>query len=451
MFINKFLMSFELNQYYKPPLSSNQYYNDNADVDPFTLLGGQEHTPQGDDDIDSFNQSQNIPFDHSINITENLIDNEYSAAPAPLRPHNFYIDSFNSELNKENNKIKKLFEEEEKNDTIHNKFSFFDNPNFFEDKKNMVSYDYAYNQEYQEFDNENNINNDNNNFNIINDDDNEKEKIINYKETPFPKNFSDSNFNMNSKDAPVNGLGNSSSSQDTNGTSNNNIDITPGFCNNNNDSKENILDAAITNLDESNNNNENKIFNFTKKEPETKNSKNITKKTNNQEANKKNKSRSNRRLKSDSIRKKIKARFHKKLRNIINKKLKDNGSKMYFELFPQSFITNIKISHNKAILKLTMRELLKMYFGKIAKDREKVKTNKKVLDYLDKKENVKIKNGIDNFLTSSYADVIQKYMRSKYFEDDVNKLWTEGESKEYIDKYKLLGLNWVEFYMNQKI
>ena len=124
---------------------------------------------------------------------------------------------------------------------------------------------------------------------------------------------------------------------------------------------------------------------------------------------------------------------------------------MYFELFPQSFITNIKISHNKTILKLTMKELLKMFFGNIAKDREKVKTNKKVLDYLDKKENINIKNCIYNFLNSSYADVIQTYMRSKYFEDDVNKLYAEGESKEYINKYKLLGLNWVEFYMTQKI
>ena len=441
-------MSFELNQYYKtPPLSKNQYNNENADLDHFTLLGGQDITPQGDDDIDSLNQNQNIFLENSI--TENFIDNEYSAAPAPLRPHNFFDNNFNSESNLENYKIKKLLEEEEKNDIIHNKFSFFENPNFFENKKNLENSDYTYNQEYQEFEEENNINNDNNNFNIINDDENEKPKIINYKEISNSKNFIDSNFNMNSKDAPVNGLGNSSSSQDTNGTSNNNIDITPGFCNNN-DPKENILDAAITNLEESNNNNENKIFSFTKKENETENNKKITKKCN-QEICKKNKSKSNRRLKSDSIRKKIKARFHKKLRNIINKKLKDNGSKMYFELFPQSFITNIKISHNKTILKLTMKELLKMFFGNIAKDREKVKTNKKVLDYLDKKENINIKNCIYNFLNSSYADVIQTYMRSKYFEDDVNKLYIEGESNEYINKYKLLGLNWVEFYMTQKI
>ena len=76
-------------------------------------------------------------------------------------------------------------------------------------------------------------------------------------------------------------------------------------------------------------------------------------------------------FKPDGLRKKIKARLHKKLRDIINQKLKECGSKMLFDLFPQPFITNVNVMHNKAYLKLTMRTLLKMIFGNKPKDREK--------------------------------------------------------------------------------
>ncbi len=158
-----------------------------------------------------------------------------------------------------------------------------------------------------------------------------------------------------------------------------------------------------------------------------------------------------RKFKPDSLRKKIKARLHKKLRDIINQKLKECGSKMLFDLFPQPFITNVNVVHNKAYLKLTMRTLLKMIFGNKPKDREKVKTNLKVLEYLDSHDKIRHCSGVDKFLNSTYEDVITEYINGKYFEEDVNKLYGEGESKEYINKYIFIGKHLIEFYNNGKI
>ena len=90
-----------------------------------------------------------------------------------------------------------------------------------------------------------------------------------------------------------------------------------------------------------------------------------------------------RKLKPDSLRKKIKSRFHKKLREIINKELKQCGSILLFDLFPQSFITNINIEFNRPLLNLTMRELFQKIFGFKAKDKEKINYNTKVLKYIE--------------------------------------------------------------------
>jgi hypothetical protein len=162
----------------------------------------------------------------------------------------------------------------------------------------------------------------------------------------------------------------------------------------------------------------------------------------------KNKKKPLRKFKPDSLRKKIKARMHKKLRDIINKKLVKCGSKMIFDYFPQPFITNVNVMHNKAYLKLTMRTLLKMVFGNKPKDREKAKTNLKTLNYLDSNDNIRINSGVEDYLNSTYEDIIINYINGKLFEEDVNKLYEEGESQEYIDKYKFIGKHWIDFYNN---
>ena len=151
-------------------------------------------------------------------------------------------------------------------------------------------------------------------------------------------------------------------------------------------------------------------------------------------------------FKLEGIRKKIKSRLFKQLKIYYNNKLLNSNSKMVFDYFPQSFITDVSIINNKSYLNLTMRNLLTKIFGTRAKDKEKLSINKKVLSYLDENPDIRIKSGIDNFLNSYYKDVIKEYVDGELFKDDIIKLKDEEESEEYIRKYIELAKNFVEFY-----
>ena len=155
-----------------------------------------------------------------------------------------------------------------------------------------------------------------------------------------------------------------------------------------------------------------------------------------------------RKLKPDSLRKKIKARFHKKLIQIVNKRLKDCGSKLLFDLFPQSFITNINIDFNRPLLKLTMRELFQKTFGFKAKDKEKIDVNKNVIKYLQNNPHIYNDENISSFLESTYEEIIQKYMHGKYLIEDIERLKNEGENADYINRYIFVAKNWIVFYKN---
>ena len=121
---------------------------------------------------------------------------------------------------------------------------------------------------------------------------------------------------------------------------------------------------------------------------------------------------------------------------------------MLFDYLPQPFIKNVNVIHNKAYLKLTMRTLFKMVFGNKTKDKEKLNTNLQVINYLDSNDKIRIQSGAEEFLNSTYKDIIRKYINGKLFEEDVDKLYKEGETKEYINKYIYIGKHWIEFYEN---
>ena len=162
--------------------------------------------------------------------------------------------------------------------------------------------------------------------------------------------------------------------------------------------------------------------------------------------NSKSKTKSRNKIKLEGIRKKIKSRLLKKLKIFYNKKLLESNSQMFFDFFPQSFITDVSIMNNKSYLNLTMRNLLTKIFGTRAKDKEKLSINKKVLNYLDENPDIRIKSGIDNFLNSYYKDVIKEYVEGELFEEDIIKLRKEKESEDYIKKYIDIAKNLVEFY-----
>ena len=450
----------------------------NNDNEQYFLFNGQGFTPQGDENdmnmnININNSFSNINnngfFEHSNNNIDNFMDNEYSAAPVPVRRReaeislnnnsillNNNIDNDNDnnldmekKLNISNNNFQNEFKNIYENEEIeeksiiqpfsHNDFSCF-NPNFLDNDKDNPNY-------FLNEDENNIINIYNENF-----DDRNNIKLKLERITPFPgmndsinlkkQSNSDNSQSINIMDAPTNIiLSNLSSSQYTNAAS---ISNSGNISQNNQNSLNNQIFANnlgnyINNtFDPGKNNNSN-----SENSSLTKNIKTETEKITDKQKQKK-----LRKFKPDSIRKKIKSRLHKKLKDIINKNLKKYGSKMLFDYLPQPFIKNVNVIHNKAYLKLTMRTLFKMVFGNKAKDKEKLNTNLKVINYLDSNDKIRIQSGAEEFLSSSYAEIIRKYINGKLFEDDVKKLYKEGETEEYIKKYIYIGKHWIEFYEN---
>ena len=166
---------------------------------------------------------------------------------------------------------------------------------------------------------------------------------------------------------------------------------------------------------------------------------------------KKNRNNIYRKLKPDSLRKKIKARLHKKLTKIINEKLKKAGSKCYFDMLPQSFITNINIGFNKPLLNLTMRELFQKTFGFKSKDKEKIEYNIRIMKYIEDNPDINNNSEVGDFLDSKYSEIIREYLDGDYLQEDIDRLKEENESEDYINRYNFIALHWIEFYENGHI
>ena len=158
-----------------------------------------------------------------------------------------------------------------------------------------------------------------------------------------------------------------------------------------------------------------------------------------------------RKLKPDSLRKKIKARLHKKLTKIINEKLKTAGSKCFFDMLPQSFITNINIGFNKPLLNITMRELFQKTFGFKSKDKEKIDYNIRIMKYIEDNPDINNNSDVSDFLDSKYSEIIREYLDGDYLQEDIDRLRDENEGEEYINRYNFIALHWIEFYENGHI
>ena len=377
------------------------------------------------------NEDQNLNLDnYCLNNNQNLIEEANDNMEENAAPH---ISN-----NLDNLNIDNVLEESQVQDFFN--FSILNSLNFCDINKDAKDFD------------------DNNNINFNEQIDLEKkENDCEKKELHFQMgdfvtpsgdndNIDNSNNNLNSKstnsgnnkiETPGNNLSNSSSSQNTNKSSVLSISLSNNTpLNNSSNEKLEVICKTFypgTKTEEEEIKENEKESNPTPKKKKTK------------------KPKTKRKYKLEGIRKKIKSRLHKRLKCYFNKKLTECGSKMLFDCFPQSFITDVSVIKNKAYLNLSMRKLLTMIFGTRAKDKEKINVNKKVLYYLDDNPEIRIKSGVDKFLNSLYRDIINEYMEGKLFEEDLNKLKKEGKSEEYIGKYKYLGEHLVEFFENGRI
>ena len=164
------------------------------------------------------------------------------------------------------------------------------------------------------------------------------------------------------------------------------------------------------------------------------------------------KKRKKRKYKPDDIRKKIKARFHKTLKNIINENLKQSGSKEFFDLLPQSFISNISRAKNNEVLNMKYRKILEKDFSEELKDlkqkkidHSKFEKNMKVLKYLDDNPEISKKSGFTALSSLTYKDILREYFSSQEFINSIEKL-KQNENKIYIQEYIEKSKKYIEFF-----
>ena len=185
------------------------------------------------------------------------------------------------------------------------------------------------------------------------------------------------------------------------------------------------------------------------------NNENNNNEVSNHDSRKKGRKRKQRKFKPDDIRKKIKARFHKTLKNIINENLRQSGSNEFFDLLPQSFVSNISRAKNNQVLNMKYREILEKDFSEELNDlkqkkidHSKFEKNMKVLKYLDDNPDISKKSGFSAISCLTYKDILNEYFTSEEFQNSIKKLIEQKENKLYIQEYIEKSQKYIEFFEN---
>lgn len=169
-----------------------------------------------------------------------------------------------------------------------------------------------------------------------------------------------------------------------------------------------------------------------------------------------------RKCKPDNIRKKIKSRFFKSVKNRINQILRNAKSKELFDLLPQCFIINITKKKNQPIMKMTFKNLVTYDFiteeqkemknesdfikKKRIVDIKKYNKNLKVMEYLNKNEEIVKKSKFDIIGNMTVTQMFNEYLKSDEFEKEVLKLEEEGDSISYIKDYISKAFGFINYF-----
>ena len=155
---------------------------------------------------------------------------------------------------------------------------------------------------------------------------------------------------------------------------------------------------------------------------------------------------------SDNIRKKIKAKFFKSLKILINEKLKKSGSKLLFNLFPQSIVGNITKKLNKHIFNMILKNVYSKNFNYKTSEKaevniKKYKHNLKVLDYLEKNNSISEKSNFNIFKNMKLSKIYKEYLSSKEFGMSIS-LKKGKENEKYIKDYIIKAHTLLEYFNN---
>ena len=148
----------------------------------------------------------------------------------------------------------------------------------------------------------------------------------------------------------------------------------------------------------------------------------------------------------DNIRKKIKRGFlNNALYNKLNKKLKEIGSKLFLEKFPQKFACDVVKKTNKLLLNMNLEEIFELKELYNEKELKNYYHNLKVVKNKEIQENEEFKK----ILNKKYYELFEEYINSdEFIIDEINRLKKNKMHNTYIEKYIYLAENFIEFFSN---
>ena len=149
----------------------------------------------------------------------------------------------------------------------------------------------------------------------------------------------------------------------------------------------------------------------------------------------------------DNIRRKIKrAFFNNALIKKLNNKLKSSGSIKYLEKFPQIFVCDVNKNKNKKIMDMTLKEIFETKELYANEDKEglfKYELNLKVIQSEEIEENEEFQK----ILNKKFSELYTEYINSDEFNiDEINRLREKKMGDEYINRYKYLAKNLIEYF-----
>ena len=161
---------------------------------------------------------------------------------------------------------------------------------------------------------------------------------------------------------------------------------------------------------------------------------------------KRNNKRRRRRDNQDNMRKKIKRGFlNNSLIPKINLLLKSSGNILYFEKFPQNFVSNISRQINNKLINMTLKEIF---------ERKELYEDKDINNYnhnltVIKSEEIQECDELNIILNKKYCELFEEYINSKEFQiDEINRLKNKDMNDEYIEKYLFLAKHFTDFFNN---
>ena len=161
---------------------------------------------------------------------------------------------------------------------------------------------------------------------------------------------------------------------------------------------------------------------------------------------KRNNKRRRRRDNQDNMRKKIKRGFlNNSLIPKINLLLKSSGNILYFEKFPQNFVSNISRQINNKLINMTLKEIFEKKELYEDKDINNYNNNLTVI----KSEEIQECDELKIILNKKYFELFEEYINSKEFQiGEINRLKKKDMNDEYIEKYLFLAKHFTDFFNN---